>query len=132
MSRDVLIAADGPVLAVFPLSMRMNGPDPVLEWRGEQLRGTHYVAEWEELVDRDGKQVGIRLELAESLHPPFWEWVRRFQNVGVSGNGDADILFRACGDPEPAGPFLPVEAFRTAAGDFVLWVPEFHDLTAPP
>ena len=78
-----------------------------------------------ELLDATGELVGVQLDLARDLHPPFWQWLHRFSNVTFDEHGGARIFFRERDSSErEGGPHLPVEAFTTDGKDFVLYVPE--------
>ena len=69
--------------------------------------------------------MGVQLDLARDLHPPFWQWLHRFPNVTFDERGGARIYFQQSdGTEHEVGPFLPVEAFTSDGGDFVLYVPE--------
>lgn len=125
MNIDAIITADGQKLAASPYPAEVWSESPRIEWRGTLYPQHHYVAEWSELLDESGELVGVQLDLARDLHPPFWQWLHRFPNVTFDEHGGARIHFRQpAGTDRVGGPFLPVEAFTTDGGNFVLYVPE--------
>lgn len=125
MNHNAIITADGQRLAAFPYPAEVWSESPRIESRGAVYLQHHYVAEWMELLDSSGAIVGVQLDLARDLHPPFWQWLHCFPNVTFDEFGGAQIHFREPdGSEREGGPFLPVEAFTTDGRDFVLYVPE--------
>ena len=121
MSSNAIIAPDGQRLAAFPYN---EGVRSGVEWRGVSYSQPEQVAEWMELLDASGELVGVQLDSTRDLHPRFWQWLHRFSNVSFDDYGGAQILFRQSATHRLGGPYLPVDAFGTLTGDFVLYVPE--------
>ena len=121
-----IIAAAGGKLSDYPYA------DPVwledgcrIVWNGETFDRPSYAAEWMELVDERDQYVGVHLDLVRDLHPEYWDWLHRFPNVTFTERGDVQIFFKpVAGSVQQSAPYLPVEAFRSGNGDFILYVPE--------
>jgi hypothetical protein len=118
-----IIAEVGSELAASPY------PDPVqadrVVWRGKEFNRPRYAAEWMELLDADDQCVGVHLDMVQDLHPTYWQWLHQFRNVSFTERGDARILFSNPATPvRTDGPYLPVEAYESHGGGFVLYVPE--------
>jgi len=127
MNVNAIIAGDDNKLVPIPYDGEVSGDAAQIEWRGAIYSHPRYVAEWMELLDASGGVVGVELDMARDLHPPFWQWLHRFANVSFDEHGGARVLFHGSGaKQEVYGPYLPVEAFQNVMGDFVVYVPELH------
>lgn len=118
-----IIAEAGAELAAFAYSEPIRGDR--ITWRGKAFEQPAQAAEWMELVDENDQSAGVHLDMVRDLHPRYWEWLHRFSNVSFMAHGDVRILFtRPATQVHEDGPYLPVEAYESGDGDFVLYVPE--------
>lgn len=122
---DGIIAAEGNRLAAVAVSHQHRPDRDGLEWQGNRHAGGQYAAEWEELLDGEGRLVGVQLDLVRELNPSFWLWLHRFSNVRFDAHGGALIHFEEpSGDEHACGPFLPVDAYPSGDGNYLLYIPE--------
>jgi hypothetical protein len=97
-------------------------------FQGTRYHQPKYASEWLALIGRADKRntVGIYFDMVMFQELTIW-LNRGFENVRrIRDNAFHIILTEGTDYEEDKAPFIPAEALRNEAGEYIIWIPSFY------